>query len=137
MTSASMSRPGRKPRLVIVAPDLKQVIARGIAFEELFEPTMVQSAHPLADATRLMLDHPDVILTRLAPADSIVDVRVLTNTARSGSILFLAEAMPVRAPIARVIAESGDLVLDDAQPVAVIEATLIAMLATRCEPIDG
>jgi hypothetical protein len=132
-----MSGSGRKPRLVIVAPDLKQVIARGIAFEGLFEPTMVQSVQPLADATRMMLDHPDVILTRLAPADSIVDIRILTNTAPSGSILFLCEAMPVRAPIARVIAESGDLVLDDAQPVGVIEATLIAMLAARCESIDG
>ena len=121
----------RKPRLAIVAPDLPRALSQGLAMRRLFELTMVESLQPLCDAIRLVCQGFDCVITRFRQTDSVVDVRTLLSAAGSVPILFLVERLPVRAPVARLIASAGDAILCESECVVVLEATLVALLAGR------
>jgi hypothetical protein len=121
----------RRPRLAIVAPDLPRALARGAALRGLFDPLIVESRRPLRDAMRAVGQQPDCVITRLSAGDSVVEVRDLVFAAGAVPILFLADVLPLRAALARVIDAAGDAVLCESETTAVVEATLIALLARR------
>jgi hypothetical protein len=120
---------GRKQRVAIVDRDLRRALIRGVTLQSHFEPTIVQSAHPLRDAAVHMRSGTDALLTLLDGSCSVVDVRELLGASPATPILFLAELMPVRATVARLIGGTGHAVMPlDASDV-VVQATLIALLA--------
>lgn len=120
-----------KVRLVIVGSDFRKVLAHGIAMRSTFDAAMVESFQPLRDAIEVLRQQPDCIITHIAGDQSVVDVRDLVSAANSVRVLFLADALPLRSAIARIITGAGHAVLPESEHTAVVEATLVALLAQR------
>lgn len=121
----------RSPRVTIVGPDLSRVLALGVSMRQLFVPTMVESSQPMRESLGAVRSGADCVIVPLTGRESVVEVRELLSAAGDTAILFLAERLPLRSALARVIDGAGHTILAAAEGSSTIEATLIALLAKR------
>lgn len=119
----------RKQHVAVIGRNLSRVTRLGITMERFFDPAIVHSARPFDDAIRSCSDRPACIIVPITPRDSIVDLRALVRVTAPARLLFLAEALPLAPAAARVIRRAGHAVLDEHASPAVLEATVIALLA--------
>ncbi|HEY8173822.1 MAG TPA: hypothetical protein VIH21_12115 [Dehalococcoidia bacterium] len=116
--------------MTIVGSDLSEPSRLASTLQGLFDPTIVYSPHPLSDAARAARWMPDCIIVPVTPQDSAIEVREMIEAAGTTRVLFLAESLPLRAPVARLIREASDAVVLRTESPTVIEATLVALLAS-------
>ena len=120
----------RRRQVAILGTEFSEPSRLASSLQGLFDATIVYSEHPLSDAARAARWAPDCIIVPVTPRDSAIEVREMIAAAAGTRVLFLAESLPLRAPVARLIREASDTVVLATESPTVIEATLVALLAS-------
>jgi len=117
--------------LTVAGTDLSRLLPIMQAAGTAFAATVVHTRHPTLGLRVRMDQTPSCAVVELEPAASAADVRELLEHSPDVHFVFLAEELPVRHAVARVIRDGGHAVLrrDDAS--VVIAATAIALLAAH------
>jgi hypothetical protein len=128
-----MMTTGIEGRLILAGADLSRLLRIMRTAGAAFAVTVVHAAHPTL-GLKLSAEHePSCAVVELEPAASVVDVRALLERSPGVRFVFLAENLPLRHAVARIIREGGHTVLGQDDAPVVIAATAMALLAAQPE----
>jgi hypothetical protein len=122
---------GTKASLIVAGADLRRLLTIMQAAAAAFAVTVVHTAHPTLDLKVTAQETPSCAVIELEPAASAVDVRALLDQSPGVRFVFLAEQLPVRHAVARIIREGGHAVLERDAAAVVIAATATALIAAH------
>jgi hypothetical protein len=122
---------GTKASLTVAGTDLGRLLNIMQTAGAAFAVTVVHTPHPTL-GLHVGAEHtPSCTVVDLEQTASTVDVRALLEHSPGVRFIFLAEELPVRHAVARVIREGGHEVLARDEASVVITATAVALLATH------
>jgi hypothetical protein len=129
----TLARARAKPALTIAGRDLGWLMSLLQATQDTFTVSVVQTTR--AVATRLNVSNETVngAIVQLDAASSAIDVRDLLDRSSGVRFLFIADHLPLRHTVARIIRERGHTVLARDEATFVVAATLTALMA-EAEP---
>jgi hypothetical protein len=119
----------RKVHLTIAGSDLGWLMRILQATQTAFSVTAVQASRPVLTLTFSKLGECQAAVVELHAESSAADVRDLLDRSPGVRFVFVADTMPLRHAVARVIREGGHAVISRADPPFVIAATLAALMA--------
>jgi uncharacterized protein (DUF58 family) len=119
---------GTKVSLTVAGSDLSWLMDVVQAVQATYSVTAVQTPHPVSDLSPARSDQPSCAIVALSDDDSAVDVRELLDRSPHVRFVFVAQTLPVRHAVARVIREHGHTVLSCSEPALVIAATATALM---------
>lgn len=122
---------GAKANLTVAGRDLGRLLRIVQAAGASFAITVVHTAHPTLDVNLSGGQKPSCAVVELEPAASAIDVRALLDKSPGVRFVFLADQLPVRHAVARIIREGGHVVLARDDEAVIIAATATALLASR------
>jgi hypothetical protein len=115
--------------LTIAGSDLSWLMSVLHATHGAFAATVVEMPHPVA-SLRLRDDEDRAgAIVQIGEDSSAIDVRALLDRSPNVRFVFVANALPLRHAVARVIRERGHAIVSRQDSPFVIAATLIALLA--------
>jgi len=126
-----MTTMGTDANLTVAGTDLSRLLTIMQMAGAAFAVTVVHTARSTLDLRVRTDKTPCCAVVELEPAASPLDVRALLEHSPGVRFVFLAEKLPVRHGVARIIREGGHTVLQRDDAPVVIAATAIALLATR------
>jgi hypothetical protein len=126
-----MTRQRSDASLTVAGTDLSRLLRITRAAESTFAVTVVHTRHPTLGLNVRIGQTPNCAVAELEPAASAVDVRALLDQSPDVRFVFLAERLPLRHAVARIIREGGHAVLARDDEPLVIVATATALLAPR------
>jgi hypothetical protein len=117
--------------LTVVGTDLRRLLTIMQAAGAAFAVTVVHTPHPTLGLQVRREQTPSCAVVELEPVASAVDVRALLDRSPGVRFVFLAERLPLRHAVARIIREAGHTVLERDDAPVVIAATVVALLAAH------
>jgi hypothetical protein len=127
----TMTRSRAKPGLTIAGSDLSWLMELLQATQDTFTVTVVQTAHAISTQLIAREDESTAAVVELHPTSSAIDVRDLLDRSPNVRFVFIADVLPLRHAVARIIRERGHAVLARSEPSFVIAATVAALMAGR------
>jgi hypothetical protein len=127
-----VTRSAAKPGLTLAGRDLTMLISVAQATGRTFAVTIAQQTDPVTSLTwpEPVSEGREVAVVEIHDGDSSTDVHALLERSPGVRFLFLADALPLRHAVARVIRDGGHAVVPRTEPAFVIAATAVALLAT-------
>jgi hypothetical protein len=117
--------------LTVAGTDLTRLLTIVRTAGAAFTVTVVHTPHPTLGLRVRQDQTPSCAVVELEPAASAVDVRALLEGSPGVRFVFLADRLPLRHTVARIIREGGHTVLEREDAPVVIAATAMALLATH------
>ncbi len=96
-----------------------------------YEVTASEPVDTLHTARRLIQHQPAAMIVALPGNELISDIRELLAVSEQTAFLFLIPDMPPRPALARLVSAHGSAILGAHEPIVVVVATLVALLASR------
>jgi hypothetical protein len=118
-----------KPGLTIAGSSLAWLMELLQVTQDTFTVTIVQTTHAISTPVIVRVDEPAAAIVELNPTSSAIDVRDLLDRSPGVRFIFIADALPLRHAVARIIRERGHAVIARNEPSFVIAATVAALMA--------
>jgi hypothetical protein len=125
----TMTKSEPKTRLTIAGGDLGWLMSVLQPIQNTYAVTVVHTAHPILELGRERGDEPACAIVALSSHDSAMDIRDLLDRSPGVRFVFVAQALPLRPAVARVIREHGHAVLSSVDAPFLIAATAAALMA--------
>jgi hypothetical protein len=122
----TMARARAKPGLTIAGGDLAWLMDLLRVMQDTYAVTVVHT--PRASGMRADVQT-GVAIVELDNRTSAPDVRDLLDASPGVRFLFIADVLPLRHALARIVRARGHAVLARNEPLVVVAATLTALLA--------
>jgi hypothetical protein len=122
---------GTEANLTVAGRDLACLLAIMRAVGTAGAVTVAHTAHPTLELNVQTGEIPSCAVVELEPMVSAVDVRTLLDRSPGVRFVFLAERLPLRHAVARIIREAGHTALERDDAPVVIAATAMAVLAAH------
>ena len=128
----------RRGEVVIVHHDDEALMTLAVAFSDgPYEITVTDAADTLVRARHLVTRHPVAMIVALRGDELLPDVRSLLTISKDTRFLFLAPRVPPHAALARVVKEHGSAILGRYEPLVLIVATVVGLLAGPAPALGG
>ena len=127
----TMAQPRTRTKLTVAGRDLGWLMALLQSAQDSFNMTLAHMSHPVMELTLPAATEHECAIVQLEPEDSALEVRDLLDRSPNVSFVFVADALPVRHAVARVIRERGQVVVSHRDAPFVIIATATALMATH------
>jgi hypothetical protein len=127
----TMAQPRTRTKLTVAGRDLSWLMAILQSGQDSFSMTLAHMGHPVTKLAIPAATEHECAIVQLEPEDSVLDVRDLLDRSRNVSFVFVADALPVRHAVARVIRERGQVVVSLRDAPFVIIATATALMAAH------
>lgn len=115
--------------LTIATSDLGRAMSIVQAVQETFDVTVVHAPHPVSDFAVAEAGGATCAIVDVSSDDSAPEVRDLLARSPRVRFVFIAESLPLRHSVARVIRDAGHAVVSITEPAFVVAATAVALLA--------
>jgi hypothetical protein len=115
--------------LTLVGNDLDRLMELVRITQNAYAVTLVHTSRPLCELHFAEGGMPDCAIVRLCSYDSAMDLRELFERAPGCRFVFVADELPLRHAVARVIHECGHVVVSRDDSPMVVAATATALIA--------
>lgn len=116
------------PSLTVVGDDLDRLMELVRITQNAYAVTLMRTARPLCELQFPDDGSPDCAIVRLCSYDSAMDLRDLFEHMPACRFVFVADELPLRHAVARVIRERGHAIVSRDDSPMVIAATATALL---------
>jgi hypothetical protein len=127
----SMTKAEAKTSLTIAGGDLHWLMGLVQKVQDSFSVTVVHHPNALSTITVDSEGRRQAAIVELHTGDSAIDVRHFLERSPGVRVTFVADEMPLRHAVARVIRERGHAVVSRREPAFIIAATVAALMASR------
>jgi hypothetical protein len=121
-------------RLTLADSDLDWLMTVLQTIRSTYAVSIVHTAHPVSELSRAGDTGAACAIVALSSHDSAMDIRELLERSPRVRFVFVAQALPLRPAVARVIREHGHAVLARNESPYVIAATAAALMAESRPP---
>lgn len=129
---STMQRQARTAEeIVVVHSDYSGLMKLTVALGEMrYRVTSAESKTALRTARRMTAIDPAAMIIALDGTENVAEIRELLAMSGRTKFVFLADAMPPHAALARVVNGHGSTIISRDEAPVVIVSTLVALLAS-------